>query len=324
MFSLADIRHKNILVVNVLEGMRFNFSLGNIVIKNMETEEVLTKVVCAKVLAILVIGNFTITSQTLEHCHKYGIHLIMMKSSFRSYFSVGNNAEANYLLRQRQYTTESSFDIAKAIIENKIINQLQNLKDIRQKSDQQQSAISRCQDLLAQLHKAESLAEMMGVEGNVAKIYFSAYFDMGEWKGRKPRAKIDPYNVLLDIGYTFVFNLIETCARIFGFDLYKGFCHQGWYKRKSLICDFVEPFRCIIDRQMKKSFNLKQFQHDHFEYNRYGQCFLGKEHEKLYTQILMTTIIDYKEDIFVYVRDFYRAFMSGKAISEYPVFTIKE
>lgn len=41
------------------------------------------------------------------------------------------------------------------------------------------------------------------------------------------------------------------------------------------------------------------------------------------TQILFAAILEYKEDIFIYIRDYYRAVMKEKAIDEYPVFVME-
>ena len=87
-------------------------------------------------------------------------------------------------------------------------------------------------------------------------------FEGLNWKGRKPRIKFDYINSSLDIGYTVLFTFIEVIANSFGFDIYVGVLHKQFYMRKSLICDFVEPFRTIIDEQVKKSINLKQIKEE--------------------------------------------------------------
>lgn len=42
-------------------------------------------------------------------------------------------------------------------------------------------------------------------------------------------------------------------------DVYCGVLHTMFYMRKSLVCDVMEPFRAIVDEQVKKSLNLGQF-----------------------------------------------------------------
>lgn len=99
---------------------------------------------------------------------------------------------------------------------------------------------------------------------NVA-LFFLAYFQGLQWSGRKPRIKSDIMNVTLDIGYTILFNFMECFIRMFGFDLYVGVYHRLWFKRKSLVCDLIEPFRCLIDHAVLLAFNRNQFVSQDFE-----------------------------------------------------------
>ena len=57
----------------------------------------------------------------------------------------------------------------------------------------------------------------------------------------------------------YLFNFIECFLRMYGFDLYVGVFHRLWFKRKSLVCDVMEPFRCIIDRAVRTAYHRKQF-----------------------------------------------------------------
>ena len=73
------------------------------------------------------------------------------------------------------------------------------------------------------------------------------YFDNVQWNGRKPRIKSDYVNVVLDIGYTMLFNIVDAMLQVYGFDTYYGVFHKCFYMRKSLVCDIMEPIRPIID-----------------------------------------------------------------------------
>lgn len=41
-----------------------------------------------------------------------------------------------------------------------------------------------------------------------------------------------------------------------------------------------------------------------------------------YIQFLMNAILEYKDDIFLYIQQYYRFFMKRKSVSEIPVFII--
>jgi len=171
------------------------------------------------------------------------------------------------------------------------------------------------------IQNVSEYSSLMGIEGVASKAFFKAYFhDLG-WVARRPRTKSDIVNVALDIGYTMLFNYIECFVRMFGFDLYVGVFHRLWFKRKSLICDLMEPFRCIIDRCVRTAFNRGQFTEKDFALVK-GEYKLKLEKNSVYTKVFFDALVDYKIDVFKYVQFYYRAFMQRKSIDHYPKFEV--
>jgi CRISPR-associated endonuclease Cas1 len=183
------------------------------------------------------------------------------------------------------------------------------------------SATRVCDQALSLIDSLSSYKDLMGLEGWAAKNFFSAYFQQLDWSRRMPRAKIDILNVTMDIGYTILFNYLESYIRMFGFDVYIGIYHRLWFKRKSLICDLIEPFRCIIDRQIRKSFNIGQFSENDFKKYK-NEFYLKNECCKEYYHTFFSAIIEYKVDIFKYFQQYYRCFMSKKTADAYPFFNL--
>jgi len=192
--------------------------------------------------------------------------MVVMKPNFRPVFYYGNMAEANFLLRKKQYEqSKGDLNIAKHLITNKINNQLCLLEKTREKTVNIESAKASMIQCFEKLNNLTDYRELMGLEGNIAKLFFQAYFEFANWQQRLPRVKIDTLNATLDIGYTMLFNYLECMTRLFGFDPYMGVYHQLWFSRKSLICDLMEPFRCIINHQIRKSIKFKTFKPSDFE-----------------------------------------------------------
>lgn len=85
----------------------------------------------------------------------------------------------------------------------------------------------------------------------------------------------------------------------------------------------MEPMRPIVDWQIRKSINLKQFKQDDFV--QVGKQYqLEYKKSTQYLQVFLEAILNYKEEIFVYVRDYYRSFMKNSPIEAYPVFELEE
>lgn len=319
MLSGADIPHRNVVLIDATEvHYKFKIVLGNLVLEN-DKGEVITRLNKQKVLAVFVIGRISLTSVMLDYCQKNAIAVVLLNGNFRLTGFWSNFAEANFLLRQKQYQHDQNLLIAKILIHNKINNQVVALQKIRQKTEALDHAINACKDLALRCENINALDELMGLEGNAAKIYFKQMFADHNWQGRKPRIKLDPINVMLDIGYTFLFNYTESFIRLFGFDVYKGNLHQTWFRRKSLVCDAVEPFRVLIDYQTRKSLNLSEFQSQHFEYRK-QQYYLKPQHIKTYSKAYFEILVAHKQEFFEYTRDYYRAFMRDKPMNEYPQF----
>jgi CRISPR-associated protein Cas1 len=209
-------------------------------------------------------------------------------------------AAGNYILRIKQYhlSPEQELYIAKAIVQNRIETQYALLKE---RKIAQPDWLENKLRSIAIVTNGESL---LGCEGSATKEFYASYFNEMKWYRRLPRAKVDINNVLLDIGYTFMFNITNTLLSLFGFDTYKGVYHKLFFQRKSLACDIMEPLRCIIERQLLKSYNLKQIDPKDFVQQK-DVWLLSYEHQKKYATVFAAAIMERKEDIFNFIRSYY-------------------
>lgn len=323
MFTHKDIETRTIFVINCIDHEKnLRVSIGELLLEEQsdDKKKILTKFPFQKILALFVIGHITVTTPLIEKCKKFNVALIVLKPNLRPIFYWSDAAEANYLLRQRQYSFNAeNISIARVVVYNKILNQLSTLKKTRRKDVLTIKAIEQCQAALNTLMDINDYNSLMGLEGAISKTYFTAYFQNLKWNGRKPRAKSDAMNVTLDIGYTILFNFMECFIRMFGFDLYIGVYHRLWFKRKSLVCDLMEPFRCLIDHSVLLAFNRKQFSTTDFELIK-SEYHLKHDKTAEYYHVFYDTLKDRKSDIFKYIQAYYRCFMGDKAIETYPKF----
>ena len=323
MFTNKDLEYRSIFVINCFDDKNLRVQSGELLLENSIEKKTLTKLPFQKILALFIVGNITITSPLIEKCTKFGIPLVVMKHNFRPTFFFSITAEANFLLRQKQYKLDkNNLQIPKILMENKLKNQLRLLEKTRMKSSSIEKSKNQLTTAIQEMSTIEQYEMIMGIEGRMAKSFFSSYFEKLDWKARLPRTKIDPINATLDIGYTVLFNYIEVFSRLFGFDPYVGVYHRLWFKRKSLICDLMEPFRCLIDQQVRKGFNNQQFKSEDF-YLFKNEYILKREMNSVYSKIFFEVLIEYKMEVFNYIRDYYRCFMQDKKSIDYPQFLIK-
>lgn len=296
-----------------------SFSNDNVVVRDKEGK-IKHQSTCYRLFMLCVVGNISITSGLIQRSKTFGFSICLMTTTFKVYEILGSRMEGNTLLRKHQYTYSEN-DIGRLIEQNKIHNQAQALKNIRKKSEHVKEGIVLLENMASMLDKPLDYLEIMGVEGNAARVYFPRMFDNVKWGGRKPRIKSDYINTILDIGYTMLFNLVDAMLQIYGFDTYYGVFHRCFYMRKSLVCDIMEPMRPIIDYEIRKAINLGQCKQEDFEeYNKHYN--LKYKSSPAYIQFLMNAILEHKDDIFLYVQKYYRFFMKMKSINEMPIFEI--
>lgn len=315
MLSKLDFVEKKIIMVFTKNGDKISFKNDNFII-NDNAGKIKFQISCYKIFSVFIVGGFNITTGIIERSKRFGFSIVLFTMGFKVYETINYAMEGNTLLRKKQYMTDKSNIIAKQIIVNKIENQRDILKKIR--NVEMLDGILNLDIELEKLIKGDySIYEIMGIEGTTAKVYFNRMFKDYGWRGRQPRVKRDEINLLLDIGYTVLFNYLEGILNIYGFDIYKGNLHQEFYKRKSLVCDIIEPFRPIIDYKIRKSYNLGQLKNYKYSVNngRYGLNWKDTEN---FVMLILEEIISYRECIFDFVQQYYRWIMKDKSIEDFP------
>lgn len=317
MLTAPDFQQKQIVVALISHGEKLSFKNDNIVITN--EEGIRYQSTCYRLFALFVVGHITVTTGLLQRAKKFGFSIVFLTHGLTPYGSWQAKAEGNVLLRRKQYSYTSTA-IAQQLVANKIQQQIEVLQKRRDKSDTLKEAISQLEGYQARLPNDDlDFEQILGIEGIASRVYFQQMFDEIGWSGRKPRVKSDIANCLLDIGYTQLFNLIDALLNLYGFDTYQGVYHQVFYQRKSLVCDLVEPFRPLVDDCIHKAYMLKQIHEVDFDLTN-GQYSLKVSESKHYIGLLLKSLLENKQEIFMYIQGYYRAFMQDKPIENYPVF----
>ena len=243
--------------------------------------EILLDVQCHKIDAVMIFGNVQFTTQAVHELFEHGIEMAILTRTGRLIGQITSPATKNILLRIKQFEKhgDEAFKLAlsKTIITAKIKNGLilvrhfqYNHPEINLKTE-----IEGLTHRLNQIPVAENLGELLGIEGNAARVYYSAFGKMllGEFtfSGRKKRPPPDPVNALLSFSYTMIFNEISSLLDGLGFDPYLGYFHTIEYGRASLAADLEEEFRAPIgDRFVLNAINNRIFKREDFNVNPSG------------------------------------------------------
>ena len=320
MLERTDFVKKQIIFLFANRGEKISFRNDNIVITDKEGK-VKYQVTCYLVFVLFVVGDTSITTGIIRRAKKFGFVICLMTQSFKLYSIIGNRMEGNTVLHRKQYQYQSN-DIAQFLVWNKVKNQRQALNTLRRKSIANKEAIAILDGYLCTLSEDRmDVNSLLGLEGSAARVYFPQIFDNVNWQGRKPRIKSDYINATLDIGYNMLFNLVDSLLQVYGFDVYCGVYHKEFYMRKSLACDLMEPIRPVIDLEIRKAINLGQCKKEDFQVIQ-GQYSLDYKKSPAYITFIMNALLDNKEEIFMFIQKYYRAFMKAREISEYQYFEV--
>ncbi len=318
MLSAPDFEQKKIIVALLSHGEKLSFKNDNIVIT--DADGIKHQSSCYRLFSVFVVGHITVTSGLLQRAKRFGFSVVLMTHGLIPYGSWLAKAEGNVLLRKKQYQYQGT-GIAQHLINNKIDQQLKMLKKRRKKTAEIKKTIKSLQSYRDRLPGLDfGVQDILGVEGIASRVYFRQMFDEMDWQGRKPRVKPDIPNLLLDIGYTQLFHFVDALLNLYGFDTYQGVYHQIFYQRKSLVCDLVEPFRPTVDQCIRNAYKLGQINEDDFSFVNGQYRIFGKQSQP-YIGMMLKTLLANKQEMFLYIQSYYRAFMQGKLAEEYPVFT---
>lgn len=84
-------------------------------------------------------------------------------------------------------------------------------------------------------------------EGHDAKVYFNALFGM-----EFTRSADTPINAALNYGYSIILSAINREISANGYLTQLGIFHDNMFNHFNLGCDFMEPFRIIVDRYVHR------------------------------------------------------------------------
>jgi len=318
MLTLPDFKQKQILFIQTNNGVENKIKFYNENIVFLKNDQIENRISCHKVFAVFIIGNLSITTGLIKQCKSFGISLFFLDPNFNLYGRLNALAEGNYLLRMKQYslTEEQELEISKNIVLNKVKNHLSLLK-----SRNLLPVKNFNEEFFNKIKNAPNNQSLLGMEGNFSKEFFKIYFKDLDWYARLPRVKPDIPNFLLDMGYTFLFNFVDALLCLFGFDTYKGFYHKLFFQRKSLVCDTIEPFRGIIDREVLKMFTLKIIKEEDFKVVNGKFVLRNFKNNYKYACVFAEALMKNKEAIYLYIQKFYRFLMDSHK-NEFPYFKI--
>ncbi len=129
-------------------------------------------------------------------------------------------------------------------------------------------AIEQMQRVIKQIPQADSLPSLLGLEGNLAALYFGALPQLIvddvppelRFDGRNRRPPKDRFNALLSFGYALLLKDVMNAILAVGLEPALGFYHQPRTQAPPLALDLMEIFRVpLVDMPVLAAINRNQW-----------------------------------------------------------------
>ncbi len=172
-------------------------------------------------------------------------------------------------------------EIAKQFVNSASHNILKNVKYYSNRKEGLEGCVARIEDERENIKEAKKISELMGIEGRIRNIYYSAFetiiegkFDFGHRTMNPPD---NPINALISFGNSMMYSSILTEIYHTQLNPTISFLHEPGERRFSLSLDISEIFKpIIVDRIIFSAINQRMIQAVHFDKDL-NMCYLNQK-----------------------------------------------
>ncbi len=244
-----------------LNSQGFRVGKSGAVLQVKDKEKVVQEVRLGEINQVSLMGNVQISTQAVQALCESGVPVCYFSMGGWFYgITMGMN-QKNVFLRRSQFRLSDVESFARSLARELVAGKIRNQRTLLQRNhvEPKRSTLAGMKEMADRAETAGSLEELLGIEGNAARLYFGDFAGMikpdeGEkvadlrfdFDGRNRRPPRDPVNALLSLAYSLLAKDFTVAAYAVGFDPYIGFYHQPRYGRPALALDLMEPFRPLI------------------------------------------------------------------------------
>lgn len=321
---------------------------GMILTKNggkyiVEKDDIVIKEIPSSLVeAINIYSGATITSKCISHLILNNIYIFWFNASniLTGYIESIENLRSETILKQMKFLEEEKIrlEISKKIIKAKLTNGIIILKRFNRIRNSKiiEGSISKIKAIIKDINKQKSIINLYGIEGIGSKEYFKGVAEIvGKeymYNGREKRPAVDPFNSLLNFGYSILYSEIIAMIKQEKISPFYGIMHYVRNGHASLASDLMEEFRYqIIDSLAINIVNNRTFKVEDFEFYN-GGVYLHKELRKMYISKIIEklnsehkyngVVETYRDSIRKNIKN-YKSILNSKNIEDYKEFILR-
>jgi CRISPR-associated protein Cas1 len=239
----------------------FKLGKSGAVLQVKDKEKLVQEVRIGEICQVNLMGNVQITTQAVQALCAAEVPICYFSMGGWFYgITMGLNTR-NVFLRRSQFRMAEQEYFARAIARRLVAGKIRNQRTLLQRNhvEPKRQTLAAMKEMAERAEEAGSLEELLGIEGNAARMYFGEFAGMMkpdeeaggdalpfEMNGRNRRPPRDPVNAMLSLGYSVLAKDLTVACYAVGFDPYVGFYHQPRFGRPALALDLMEPFRALI------------------------------------------------------------------------------
>lgn len=238
-----------------------------------------------KVTSIILSTSAALSTEAIKLALTNNVDLIFADSSG---FPLGrvwhSKLGSTTRIRKRQLEASLNQEGLKWVVqwlEAKLENQGNFVKDLKKHrsqmgdylDDKAHKIANLRESLMLQAQTAETVDAVAdtirGLEGTAGRLYFETLSqvmpEQYHFQGRSMRPAKDVFNAFLNYGYGVLYSRVEKALMIAGVDPFVGFLHRDDYNQKSMVFDFIEPYRIQVEQVVFRLFTAKKVNQSHHE-----------------------------------------------------------
>ena len=223
---------------------------------------------------IYLFGEMTLNTKCLNFLgqNKKAVHFFNYYGFYTgSFYPKETNVSGKLLVKQVEYfqDREKRVELAREIIKSASDNIFRNLRYYNGRGKDLKNEMEIIKNYQLELNKAQDVSEIMGIEGNIRKVYYSTWSKIiNQQVDFEKRVKRPPDNMINTL-ISFINTLIYTTCLS---EIYKtqlnptiSYLHSPGDRRFSLCLDITEIFKpLIVDRMIFSLLNKNMISEEDF------------------------------------------------------------
>ncbi|MDH7604086.1 MAG: type I-B CRISPR-associated endonuclease Cas1b [Melioribacter sp.] len=256
--------------------------------------------------AFYVFGEVRFNTQffKIASIYKIPVHIFNYYGNYIGSFLPVNNdnsGEIQILQYEAYLTYPKRLKIAKVILQAAVRNILYNLKAHLYSGAELEETINNISSLFEQIHFAETISELLGFEGTLRNLYYSAWPKLikreNDFNKRIKQPPVGIVNSLISFGNSILYGVILSEIYRTRLNPFIGFIHEVGDNKQPLVYDISEIFKpIIVDKVIFRVLNLNMINEKDFQITDDGY-YLKEEPCKKFVQEIesrLSSVIHHK------------------------------